>query len=712
MRVLLFFARFSERNVGPLGMAIRSTVNQAQRGEGVRMRGSALAMGFVLRFALLGLALIASSAAARASVMPTLVPEPVSIRSLPCRGGARALDAPLRFPRSIDSGGFEILRERWSALGIPAPVLASQADVTVAPITIAPLFTKYVGENYSLAIDSERITISRSIPDSAAVFNALTTLAQLPRRNGGRWELPCVAIADSPALRWRVVSDDISRGPFPTMRYFQERIRTLAGLKINGWSPYMEQVFLDPAHPYVAFPDALSAGDLRALTVYARRFHVTLIPEQQTFAHMHESLKYEQLASLAELPHGYLLAQSDPATYAYLEPLLRLELGAAQRPPFFHIGVDEPIDLGRGRTPRTAQTIADHITRLADVVLAGGARPMIWDDAIQQDPSILGLIPKQTVIVTFHYGAEPSFAKYIATIANAGFDQMVAPGANNWNEIYADLDTAYANEAQFLADGKTARVLGMFETVWHDDGESLFEATWSPVAFAAASAWQSAPVDRATWHATFARMFFGSDDPGYAADLDALQAVRNLLRTPPASDPANYLFWSDPFDARIGSRMAKLDLVTLRKRAETVMGHLALSHPPLHAQAAEVMRLAALRYDTLGRRFQIGKEVRDYYEDARTHALSRDDNTVYRDLNVAKYFCWELRDEMTALAPLYSHAWDYESRASGRDRVLVHYHAAAQRAMADADRIGTITREDYVRAHTLPPFDELMVPAK
>ena len=139
---------------------------------------------------------------------------------------------------------------------------------------------------------------------------------------------------------------------------------------------------------------------------------------------------------------------------------------------------------------------------------------MIWDDAVQADPSILSAISKRIVIVTFHYGAEPSFAKYIATVDRAGFDQLVSPGANNWNEIYPDLDTAYANAAQFLSDAKAAHsphVLGMFDTVWHDDGESLYEATWAPLAFAAASAWQAGPVDRATWHRDFARVFFGGD---------------------------------------------------------------------------------------------------------------------------------------------------------------------------------------------------------
>ena len=35
---------------------------------------------------------------------------------------------------------------------------------------------------------------------------------------------PCAHVRDAPALRWRILSDDVSRGPLPTMRYFEERI--------------------------------------------------------------------------------------------------------------------------------------------------------------------------------------------------------------------------------------------------------------------------------------------------------------------------------------------------------------------------------------------------------------------------------------------------------------------------------------------------------
>jgi hexosaminidase len=669
--------------------------------------------------------LLVAAAAEGASAAPALVPAPYRIAPVACHAPL-SLARPLRFPRTIDPGGFELLRERWKALGIPTPVVDSVSDVsvtsTIGITTYAqPHRPDYAFSEYRLRVD-RNVTIrddyETGIPTKAGSdegqFDALMTLAQLPERRGTRWILPCVAIVDGARLRWRIVSDDVSRGPFPTMAYAKARIRTLASLKINGWSPYMEQVAADPRHPFVAWPNGWTAAQLRELTLYARRFHVELIPEQQTFAHMHETLKWEQLAPLAELPHGYLLAESDPATYAYLEPLMKSVEAAADSPPFVHLGADEPIDLGRGRTPRTPQVFADHVKHVASF-LPWFTRPMIWDDAIQQDHAILPLLPKSVVIVTFHYGAEKTFKPYIDTVANAGFDQMVAPGAANWNEIYPDLATSYANVGRFVGEAKAvtgpSRMLGMFMTVWHDDGETLYEATWPAVAYAAASAWQVKPVDDAAWHRTFARAFFGSDDVRYANDLDALAAIRPLIRTTP-SDPPDYLFWRDPFDPRVQARAKAIDLAGVRARAEGVMTHLWSAHPPLHPEAAAVMRLGALRYDQLARRLQIGKEARDYYDDARSHAILPGASQVYRSLGVAKYLCWELRDALANIEPLYAAAWLHESTRPGLDHMLAHYRVAENDAQRCADRIDGVMREDYLRKATVPPWDEVMSSAR
>ncbi len=158
--------------------------------------------------------------------------------------------------------------------------------------------------------------------------------------------------------------------------------------------------------------------------------------------------------------------------------------------------------------------------------------------------------------------------------------------------------------------------------------------------------------------------------------------------------------------------MQTLDLAGLRVRAERVLTHLAHARAPLNAPAVRVMRLAALRYDALARRYQIGKEARDYYDDARAHLAAHDAGIIERSLNVAKYLCWEMRDEITALEPLYAAAWTYESRPAGLARVLVRYRAAAAAALAQADRLNVVTREDYGRGGTLPSFDDALGAAR
>ena len=404
---------------------------------------------------------------------------------------AHAASVPRAVAAGFDSGAREELDERWRALGIGAVRTVTSAGATIVVRRDASL----APQAYRLTVDGGRASIESA--DAAGAFYAAMTLAQLPVRTDAGWSMPCVRIDDRPALPWRVLSDDVSRGPLPTMRYFEERIRTIAAFKMNGYSPYMEHVFLSPTDPLPAPLDGITPAQLRELTEYAARFHVALIPEQQSFAHMHNTLRVEQYAQAAELPHGFLLAPNVPLSTQYLSRIIAQELAAVGKPPFFHIGSDETATLGLGQTQAyvaqrgRSQAYADHIVAMNRLIAPSGARIMLWDDGIENDPGIMKLIPRTAVIVNWHYGDEPTFEPYIQTIARGGFEQMVAPGASNWNEIYPAIDTALANERRFINQGKAARVLGLFQTVWHDDGETLYEATWYPVLYAAAAAWQS-----------------------------------------------------------------------------------------------------------------------------------------------------------------------------------------------------------------------------
>lgn len=633
-----------------------------------------------------------------------LIPRPRHVTVVPgCALPAGAVWSALR-KAGLDPGGMELLDSRWSALGIGSEL--GSITVTV-PAHHADTFAG--PQDYTLDIGAAGVRIANH--DSAGQFYALATLAQLPVRHHNGWQVPCVHIVDAPALRWRILSDDVSRGPLPTMRYFKERIRTIAGFKYNGYSPYMEHVFVDPKHPLPAPLDGITPGQLHVLAVYAARFHVAFIPEQQTFAHMHETLKWERYAPLAETPHGYLLAPANPAGEAYVRDLITDELAAVPRPPFFHIGSDEPADLGLGRSKELVAAqgegtvYARHVIDTANFVLTHhGGTPLIWDDALARHPELFGSLPKQLVFVNWHYGLEPTYRPYIDRIARGGFGQMVAPGALNWNEIYPDIDDALAAIDRFVTEGKAAHVDGLFQTVWHDDGETLFEATWYPILYAAASAWEQDSVDHARYARDFPSAFFGSGDARYADDLASLARCNALLHGNPR-EYGDYLFWDDPLAPDLANVPSVMDLPALRLSAENAIAHLRLADPPpLHANAAAVMFLAARRYDALGREYQIPQEARAYYDAAAANAKAHL-GSVYRGLYLARYLFWEQRDTMLALEPLVRAAWEYEDRPSHEASVLERYRIAADRAIARADRLGDVTFGDYAHKKTLPSFD-------
>ncbi|MBV8498599.1 MAG: family 20 glycosylhydrolase [Candidatus Eremiobacteraeota bacterium] len=637
-----------------------------------------------------------------AAALLHLLPRPahIEIRSCPPNGSA----VPLAVSSSFDDAARSEIDERWGALGIGRlrTVGAHGAAISVLrDATLAP-------QAYRLTVQSGRATIQSA--DAAGAFYAAMTLAQLPVRTQNAWGMPCVRIEDRPALQWRVLSDDVSRGPLPTMRYFKERIRTIAAFKMNGYSPYMEHVFVSPTDPLPAPLDGISPAQLRTLAGYARHFHVALIPEQQTFAHMHNTLRVEQYAEAAELPHAFLLSPNAALSIQYLTRIVPQELAAVGRPPFFHIGSDETATLGLGRTQAyvaargRSQVYAEHIVAMNRLIAPSGARLMLWDDGIESDPGILKLIPSTAVVVNWHYGAEASFARYIQTIAAGGFEQMVAPGASNWNEVFPNVDRAIANERIFIEEGKAARVLGLFQTVWHDDGETLYEATWYPVLYAAAAGWQAGDVTPERFAADFPGAFFGVDDSRYSRGIAELAGALALLEpaaTPPSAQ-TDALFWSGPFDPGLAAQVSPANARAARLSAETVEQSLYFTAPPLHADAAFVMFLAARRYDALGRKAQIGREVRAMYADAVARAATDPDATE-RDLLWCKYWMWELRDAYEGLAPLYARAWQYESRDGHLPSNLERYHLAAQKAIDLADAFYRASLQ-YQRTKTLPPF--------
>jgi len=323
----------------------------------------------------------------------------------------------------------------------------------------------------------------------SGVFYGVQTFKQLLPLPSAPRVLPMGAVRDWPAMRYRGIDDDLSRGPFPTLDFQKHQIRVFASFKINIYSPYFENTLLYPDHPLAAPPGgALTPGQAAELVAYARQYHVTIVPEQEAFGHLHHVLKWELYQDDAETPHGHVLAPGQPGTLPLIKDWFT-QIAQEFPSPFIHIGADETFDLGMGRTH---DVIAQQgygpiyiafLKQIHDALAPLNRRLLFWGDIGDANPDAVAGLPKDMIAVPWNYGDSTAFDKLIEPFAKNGIESWVAPGDANWNEVYPVAKTALWNIQGFIRDGQRLGSTGALTTVWNDDGEGLFNMDWYGVLF-------------------------------------------------------------------------------------------------------------------------------------------------------------------------------------------------------------------------------------
>ncbi len=211
-------------------------------------------------------------------------------------------------------------------------------------------------ESYLLHVDRSGILLAAKTGEG--LFYGVQTLRQLiPAASSGPVRIPCLTISDWPSLRYRGLSVDISRGPVPTEEQMRSMIRTLAEYKMNLISYYMEHVY-QYAHTPLVPPEGgeISPELMKRIIAYAREYHVDVVPQQQTFAHLHHILKFEKYENMAEVAHGHVLAAESPEAYDWIRKA-STQLATDFSSRFLHIGSDETTELGQGRSRAYAERV-------------------------------------------------------------------------------------------------------------------------------------------------------------------------------------------------------------------------------------------------------------------------------------------------------------------------------------------------------------------
>lgn len=613
-----------------------------------------------------------------ADAEPRLLPEPLQVAT---KAGRLALKGDVTISVSggdpADRFAAEMLREEIAAAtGARARVIDGEGG-TIA-LARDPSAATLGDEGYRIEAGPAGVKVRGRT--AAGLYYAVQTLRQMVEPEG----IPSATVEDRPALRWRGVHDDLSRGPVPRLETLKRRIANAAALKLNLYVLYLETAFEYRGHPLLSTPGgALTAAEVRELVEFARRHHVELVPEQQTLGHLEKVLRYERYSDLAEVPHGTTLAPG-PASVEFARSLYG-ELAPLFPGPFLHIGADEIGEIGQGRTRErvaaagVGPVYVEHLKDLRKAFEPFGRRLMFWGDALVEQPGLIPGVPRDMIVATWVYEVQDDYAKWIRPFRAAGLDVMVCPGAINWNRVFPNLDIALPNVRDFVRDGRRAGAIGMIHSIWADNGDAPFDLNWYTIAAAAAASWQEADLDTTRLRSRFDWAMFRSAGTGAADAHRELQQAHRTILAATRHDGNLATLWLHPLLNSLDNQIAAVlepEAVRVRTASERAIEGFrsAAATARLHAEVLDACVFAAQRMRAIGVRASIAKQVSERYRRLLTQAGPGGSIPEARKtLNGINALLVEGRDVTSALRAEHERLWLADNRAHWIGNLLSLY---------------------------------------
>ncbi len=552
-------------------------------------------------------------------------------------------------------------------------------------------------QGYAIDVGPREIVVGGK--DAAGLFYGIQTLRQLVVGSGADTRVLGVQVRDWPALATRGTQVDLARGPVPKLEYLERIVRTIAEFKMNALFMYIEDSFRVEGEPLIGvLSDTLTRADWKALVAYAAPYHVEIIPAVEACGHLHKILRFEAYSGLAERPHGHVLAPDDPEAFSFLDRFFG-QLTPVFPSPYVHIGCDETVELGLGRSAEVVQkqgyggVYVDNLIRVHDLVRRYNKQVMFWGDIAVEHPEMIPRLPKDLIVASWEYGYYPSYDKWLNPFKGTGMKIFVCPWVGNTSVIVPDYEEAAANIEGFLTAGKNAGAIGTDVTVWNDDGESLFGPNWWSIVYGAACAWEPGRTEVAEFNQKFDWAFFRNTDHRLTEAIMKLGHVNEMMR---AGGPvekfdgrfggtSDALFWLDPFTP-FGQRFVERALPVahdVRLAAENAYAVFEgdAARAARNADVLEDLKLAAMKIDALGMRIQYDREISDRYEDALARMAANDRRSAggdYSDIDSTNGRLQDLRDYTTRIRELYKERWLAENFPTWLPNMLQLYDRNSQ----------------------------------
>lgn len=391
------------------------------------------------------------------------------------------------------------------------------------------------------------------------LYYGVLTLRQLIFQFGD--SLPCCRIKDYPELGWRAISDDISRGQVSTMENFKKIIRQISMMKYNIYMPYLEDLVKVERYPDIGEGrGALSRPELDELQSYAERYFVEIVPIFQTLGHFENILNMDKYRQFAEFPGAASLDIRNKKADEFLFSLLD-EVVPIFKSEFFHMGADESWDVGLGKNRDyvkkvgLARSHAEHYLKVYKYLKRYGKKVVMYGDIILRHPEILEYLPKDIIIVDWHYWPSDYYPS-VELLMGKGFQVLVSPGIHNWVNPVPNFFFAWLNIRYFNLTGQDRGAMGTVVSSWGDfGGPNLREQNYLCYYYGAETAWNSESRNFLELNRHFARYFLGVDEKKF----NSLVMYLNMI---PANTNFSYI-WSYPFYSPGSLSFVKAELLSL-----------------------------------------------------------------------------------------------------------------------------------------------------
>ena len=423
-------------------------------------------------------------------------------------------------------------------------------------------------EGYALHVDASGMSLAAR--DWPGLHHGAVTLAQLAT---DRATLPGLHLRDWPAIRYRGVQQDISRGQVPTMETFVRLADVLAEAHCNVLELYIEHTFKFESHPDISPPEGITPEEGRALFAYAAEQGIEVHPLFQVLGHSYQILHQPQYQHLRvgpceEKPWIMTFDVRKPEAVAFVNDLVD-ELCETFPGDLFNVDITEIDCDGMLAAGMTLEQVTDlvygYVLQLNAMVQRHDMRLMIAQGPLDSTGHLAGMGPKldtlpKSIIVGSYYCAggpyQPAWERDFPRLQSAGIDFF----AQAWIGSHIRLMPSPQHAADF-SDAEVSRglqygAIGSITTDWGDAGNYHFTGqTWFPFLFHGACAWAGSGLDRDYFNGAYSRLFFGLTDDSaarafhLAGDIST-QTVKRLQEDGAVVDvPSNHFweFFSDPF---------------------------------------------------------------------------------------------------------------------------------------------------------------------